>query len=182
MLSCNIKQSLPVHNTATTQQQALTLTKEKSLRCSSKTFYHWATRIRTWKCWSQNPVPYHLAIAQYSKNLPLLNRGNMREKIRTPDTLVRSQVLYPAELHTHIIATVHTSNIMYDTTNQIECQDFFQIFSYISFINTFIIFSCCFILFFYLLISVSFSYMSHLLKNTSHITFLSYTFILSYTL
>ena len=101
MLSCNIKQSLPVHNTATTQQQALTLTKEKSLRCSSKTFYHWATRIRTWKCWSQNPVPYHLAIAQYSKNLPLLNRGNVREKIRTPDTLVRSQVLYPAELHVH---------------------------------------------------------------------------------
>ena len=26
----------------------------------------------------------------------------MREKIRTPDTLVRSQVLYPAELRTHI--------------------------------------------------------------------------------
>ena len=26
----------------------------------------------------------------------------MREKIRTPDTLVRSQVLYPAELHTRI--------------------------------------------------------------------------------
>ena len=25
------------------------------------------------------------------------------EKIRTPDTLVRSQVLYPAELHTHIL-------------------------------------------------------------------------------
>ena len=28
----------------------------------------------------------------------------MREKIRTPDTLVRSQVLYPAELHTHKLA------------------------------------------------------------------------------
>ena len=27
---------------------------------------------------------------------------NVREKIRTPDTLVRSQVLYPAELHTRI--------------------------------------------------------------------------------
>ena len=27
----------------------------------------------------------------------------MREKIRTPDTLVRSQVLYPAELRTHIL-------------------------------------------------------------------------------
>ena len=26
----------------------------------------------------------------------------VREKIRTPDTLVRSQVLYPAELHAHI--------------------------------------------------------------------------------
>ncbi len=28
--------------------------------------------------------------------------NNVREKIRTPDTLVRSQVLYPAELHAHI--------------------------------------------------------------------------------
>ena len=27
----------------------------------------------------------------------------MSEKIRTPDTLVRSQVLYPAELRTHIL-------------------------------------------------------------------------------
>ena len=28
---------------------------------------------------------------------------DVRERIRTPDTLVRSQVLYPAELHTHIL-------------------------------------------------------------------------------
>ena len=28
----------------------------------------------------------------------------MSEKIRTPDTLVRSQVLYPAELHSHLLA------------------------------------------------------------------------------
>ena len=28
---------------------------------------------------------------------------SVRERIRTPDTLVRSQVLYPAELRTHII-------------------------------------------------------------------------------
>ncbi len=108
--------------------------KEKSLRHPSKTYHHWATRIRTWKCWSQNPVPYHLAIAQYSKNLPLNHRGNVREKIRTPDTLVRSQVLYPAELHTHFIATVHTSNIMYNTTNQIECQDFFN-YNFLIFFN-----------------------------------------------
>ena len=30
---------------------------------------------------------------------------NVREKIRTPDTLVRSQVLYPAELRTRILST-----------------------------------------------------------------------------
>ena len=28
---------------------------------------------------------------------------HVRERIRTPDTLVRSQVLYPAELRTHIL-------------------------------------------------------------------------------
>ena len=28
---------------------------------------------------------------------------NVRERIRTPDTLVRSQVLYPAELRTRMI-------------------------------------------------------------------------------
>ena len=30
---------------------------------------------------------------------------SVREKIRTPDTLVRSQVLYPAELHAHVLTT-----------------------------------------------------------------------------
>ena len=30
----------------------------------------------------------------------------VRERIRTPDTLVRSQVLYPAELRTHIYLTL----------------------------------------------------------------------------
>ena len=34
---------------------------------------------------------------------------NVSEKIRTPDTLVRSQVLYPAELHSHIKLT-HSGN------------------------------------------------------------------------
>ena len=33
----------------------------------------------------------------------------VREKIRTPDTLVRSQVLYPAELRTHIFSSVSTN-------------------------------------------------------------------------
>ncbi len=28
---------------------------------------------------------------------------SVHEKIRTPDTLVRSQVLYPAELHAHVL-------------------------------------------------------------------------------
>lgn len=34
---------------------------------------------------------------------------SVREKIRTPDTLVRSQVLYPAELHTH---NKHNTNLL----------------------------------------------------------------------
>ena len=34
----------------------------------------------------------------------------VREKIRTPDTLVRSQVLYPAELHTHIQLAAFSGN------------------------------------------------------------------------
>ena len=33
---------------------------------------------------------------------PVLFDFTVRERIRTPDTLVRSQVLYPAELHAHI--------------------------------------------------------------------------------
>ncbi len=39
------------------------------------------------------------------KSPTISNLGSIdpvREKIRTPDTLVRSQVLYPAELHAHI--------------------------------------------------------------------------------
>ena len=47
----------------------------------------------------------------YSKNTKPLKSADLkgflsvREKIRTPDTLVRSQVLYPAELHAHILLT-----------------------------------------------------------------------------
>ncbi len=36
---------------------------------------------------------------------------NVRERIRTPDTLVRSQVLYPAELHTHIKLSLQTKQM-----------------------------------------------------------------------
>ena len=38
---------------------------------------------------------------------------NVRERIRTPDTLVRSQVLYPAELHTHIHLFDNTTIILF---------------------------------------------------------------------
>ena len=34
-----------------------------------------------------------------------LGAYSVHERIRAPDTLVRSQVLYPAELHTHIAMT-----------------------------------------------------------------------------
>ena len=36
---------------------------------------------------------------------------SVSEKIRTPDTLVRSQVLYPAELHSHIQNTAIIINL-----------------------------------------------------------------------
>ena len=35
---------------------------------------------------------------------------NVRERIRTPDTLVRSQVLYPAELRTRTLFTEFTNS------------------------------------------------------------------------
>ena len=62
-----------------------------------KFFFNSATRIRTWKCWNQNPVPYHLAIALYY----VVKTTSVRKRIRTPDLLVRSQTLYPAELCAH---------------------------------------------------------------------------------
>ena len=37
----------------------------------------------------------------------------MREKIRTPDTLVRSQVLYPAELHAHAVLSNNSHIILF---------------------------------------------------------------------
>ena len=46
----------------------------------------------------------------------------VREKIRTPDTLVRSQVLYPAELHTHNIFVL---NAIYLTSVLWICQQIF---------------------------------------------------------
>ena len=49
--------------------------------------------------WHPNPIR--------QKKIPLTTASGIlfyvREKIRTPDTLVRSQVLYPAELRTHIL-------------------------------------------------------------------------------
>ena len=66
-------------------------------------FSYSATRIRTWKCWNQNPVPYHLAIALYEL---ILKESNVGKRIRTPDLLVRSQTLYPAELNAHFFVAL----------------------------------------------------------------------------
>ena len=60
-----------------------------------------------------------MIILDKKKPQTLINKGftvnslDVRERIRTPDTLVRSQVLYPAELHTHTICFSH--NIFYYT-------------------------------------------------------------------
>ena len=72
--------------------------KKKTIHRSCRMALDSATRIRTWKCRNQNPVPYHLAIALYLKK-----SGNVGKRIRTPDLLVRSQTLYPAELCPHNI-------------------------------------------------------------------------------
>ena len=37
-------------------------------------FLGWGCRIRTCECWSQNPVPYHLANPQYGNNYTLIAR------------------------------------------------------------------------------------------------------------
>ena len=52
----------------------------------------------------------------------------VREKIRTPDTLVRSQVLYPAELHAHLLVFCLPNNECYFTPIYSNCQQLFQIF------------------------------------------------------
>jgi hypothetical protein len=44
-------------------------------------------------------------IKKFLKTIVFRNFPYVRERIRTPDTLVRSQVLYPAELRTHILFT-----------------------------------------------------------------------------
>ena len=56
-------------------------------------------------CFSAHPNIQYRAQKKHPQKdafCSLTNREiDVREKIRTPDTLVRSQVLYPAELHTH---------------------------------------------------------------------------------
>ena len=48
----------------------------------------------------------------------------MGEKIRTPDLLVRSQTLYPAELRPHIIALLQQQYVLYMTICQMSIQKF----------------------------------------------------------
>ncbi len=57
---------------------------------------------------------------------PVLDKGfsynSVCDKIRTRDLLVRSQTLYPAELHTHDVADLTTSNIVYSNISHDKCQ------------------------------------------------------------
>ena len=78
--------------------------KEKSLRHPSKTYHHWATRIRTWKCWSQNPVPYHLAIAQYLNFAPISIGATCvrRFELPTPWSVAKCSIQLS---YTHILFT-----------------------------------------------------------------------------
>ena len=58
----------------------------------------------------------------------------VREKIRTPDTLVRSQVLYPAELRTHILMIAldfSAATLVILTHILFFVNSFFEIFSFL---------------------------------------------------
>ena len=65
---------------------------------------NYAKQISKWNWFPHKAGPLLKPIHKRNKKTPEDNfrSTNVRERIRTPDTLVRSQVLYPAELHTHI--------------------------------------------------------------------------------
>ena len=48
------------------------------------------------------------------------------EETRTPDLLIRSQTLYPAELPAHILLCVPAENVYYYIAGEEESQAFFQ--------------------------------------------------------
>ena len=48
------------------------------------------------------------------------------EGTRTPDLLIRSQTLYPAELPAHILLCVPAENVYYYIAGEKESQAFFQ--------------------------------------------------------
>ncbi len=63
----------------------------------------WITNIQLTTYYLLDAFFFH-KVSRQKKNLKSFSTfevSNVREKIRTPDTLVRSQVLYPAELHVH---------------------------------------------------------------------------------
>ena len=62
-------------------------------------------RVRIIRFAYTNKTPLHIAMG--------FCFINVRERIRTPDTLVRSQVLYPAELHVHKRFNFHKQTILY---------------------------------------------------------------------
>ena len=61
-----------------------------------------------------------------SKDLrsPLAFRHSVGEKIRTPDLLVRSQTLYPAELRPHSFELPQQQNLLYTNTSILSIQFF----------------------------------------------------------
>jgi hypothetical protein len=48
------------------------------------------------------------------------------EETRTPDLLIRSQTLYPAELPAHILLTFSPENVFYYSARRPESQAFFS--------------------------------------------------------
>ena len=59
------------------------------------------------------PVYTGIKCCDFSKTL-VFTDNNVRDKIRTRDLLVRSQTLYPAELHVHFSAVFSTASMIID--------------------------------------------------------------------
>ena len=68
----------------------------------------WDSRIRTYECWSQSPVPYRLAISQYKLRTNMIRgHSNLSEWCGVTGSNRRpigcKPIALPAELTPHIL-------------------------------------------------------------------------------
>ena len=70
---------------------------------------------------------YHkTATYKQKRSLAIASDLGAPEGTRTPDLLIRSQTLYPAELPAHILLTFSPENVFYYSARRPESQAFFS--------------------------------------------------------